>query len=108
MSYTSETLAQIDSEEIAFVHIDMNCAPPEIAAIEYLWPRLTTGAMVLLDDYAYIGYHHQKNAMDKFANSKSVDIMSLPTGQGLLVKPPEKQSNTLLKTFLAGVNRFRK
>ena len=64
----------------------MNCAPPEIEAIRYLWPKLVGGGIVLLDDYAYVGYHHQKKAMDEFANSVGVEIVSLPTGQGLLIK----------------------
>ena len=32
-----ETLDQIKSEKVAYLHLDMNCAPPEIAAITYLW-----------------------------------------------------------------------
>jgi len=83
-----ETLGQIDSDNFAFAHIDMNCAAPEIAAIEFLWPRLTQGGVVLLDDYAYIGYRSQKIAMDDFARRAGVAVLSLPTGQGLIIKPP--------------------
>jgi Macrocin-O-methyltransferase (TylF) len=83
-----ETLDQITTQQVAFLHIDLNCAPPEIAAIEYLWPRLVPGAFVLLDDYAYHGYESQKVAMDAFAKRVGVAIASLPTGQGLLIRPP--------------------
>lgn len=48
-----ETLAQIDSERTGYVSIDMNNAAPEIAAGEYLWPRLVAGALVVLDDYGF-------------------------------------------------------
>lgn len=81
-----DTLFQIDSDQIAYVSIDMNCSPPEVAAMEFLWPRLVDGAMVVFDDYAYHGYLSQKVAMDKFAASKGSSVLSLPTGQGLLVK----------------------
>jgi hypothetical protein len=81
-----DTLGEITSSQISFLHIDLNCAPPEIAAIEFLWSRLVSGAIVLLDDYAYSGYHHQKTSMDNFARSRGVSIASLPTGQGLLIK----------------------
>jgi hypothetical protein len=84
-----ETLSEIESDQFAFAHIDMNCAPPEVAAAEFLWPRLVPGAIILLDDYAYEGYRSQKLAMDGFARSKGVMIMSLPTGQGLIIKPPK-------------------
>ena len=83
-----ETLADVTSEKIAFVHLDMNCSPPEIAAMEFFWERLVPGAMVLLDDYAYAGYRPQKIAMDAFAASRSTNVLSLPTGQGLFIKPP--------------------
>jgi hypothetical protein len=42
----------------------------------------------LLDDYAYHGYRQQKLGMDRFAASRGVQVLSLPTGQGLLIKPP--------------------
>jgi hypothetical protein len=82
-----DTLPQIDSDSFAFAHIDMNCAPPEVAAAQFIWPRLVPGGIILLDDYAYVGYRSQKLAMDAFAVSKGVEVLSLPTGQGLIVKP---------------------
>jgi hypothetical protein len=84
--FIPETLTEINSSQICFLHIDLNCAAPEIAAIDYLWEKLVTGAIVLLDDYAYSGYEHQKRAMDRFSESKGIAIASLPTGQGLIFK----------------------
>lgn len=83
-----ETLSQVDAMRIAYLHLDMNNAPPEVAAAKHFWDRLLPGAIVLLDDYAYLGYETQKSAMDTFAGEKGVVICSLPTGQGLLLKPP--------------------
>ncbi|TMH13274.1 MAG: class I SAM-dependent methyltransferase [Betaproteobacteria bacterium] len=85
-----ETLGRVDAKSVAYLHIDMNCAPPEVAAAHFFWDRLVPGAFMLLDDYAYHGYHEQKVAMDVFAVEKGVDICSLPTGQGLIIKPPHK------------------
>ena len=82
-----ETLPQVRTEKIAYLHLDMNCSQPEIAAIEFFWDRLVQGAFVLLDDYAYYGYLSQKLAMDRFAQEKRIKFLSLPTGQGLLIKP---------------------
>lgn len=84
-----ETLPQVRSDAIAYLHLDLNCAPPEVAAIDYFWNRLVPHAFVLLDDYAYSGYEPSKRAMDSFAATKNVPIVSLPTGQGLLMKPPQ-------------------
>ncbi len=83
-----DTLDQVDAQKIAYLHIDMNCAPPEIAALRFLWPRLVPGAFVLLDDYAQRGRDEQRNSMDEVASELGAAICTLPTGQGLLVKPP--------------------
>lgn len=82
-----ETLPQVRAAKIAYLHLDMNCSSPEIAAIQFFWERLVQGAFVLLDDYAYHSYLSQKIAMDQFAREKGIKILSLPTGQGLLSKP---------------------
>jgi hypothetical protein len=82
-----ETLHAIKSEQIAFLHLDLNCSPPEVATLEALWDRLAPGAFVLLDDYAYSGYRPQKLGIDAFARSRDIAVLSLPTGQGLMIKP---------------------
>ncbi len=85
-----ETLNQVDTSSVAYLHLDLNCSPPEVAALNFFWDRLLPGAVVLLDDYAYQGFESQKHAMDAVAQEKRVVIASLPTGQGLLIKPPER------------------
>ncbi len=82
-----QTLDQIDTDKICYLHIDMNIALPEIAAANYLWDKLSPGAMMLLDDYGWSGHELQKAAFDKFAEDRNITILSLPTGQGLIIKP---------------------
>ena len=81
-----DTLGEVEIGRVAYLSIDMNNAYPEIAAANHFWNKLVTGGLILLDDYAYIGYEEQKKAFDKFAQEKRVRILSLPTGQGLIVK----------------------
>lgn len=83
-----DTLPQRGAGAIAFMHIDLDCTKPEVATLEYFWEILSPGALVLLDDYAYQGFYPQKVGMDEFALSHSVSIPSLPTDQGLLIRPP--------------------
>lgn len=82
-----ETLSEVASEKIAFLSIDMNCVPPEIAAATHFWDRLSPGAVMVIDDYGAPGHIFQKQAFDRFAAERSVPILQLPTGQGLIVKP---------------------
>ncbi|MCY7352134.1 MAG: TylF/MycF family methyltransferase [Cytophagaceae bacterium] len=82
-----DTLPLADTAQICFLSVDMNTVMPEIAAMAYFWDKLVPGAMVVLDDYGYPGRQAQKDAHDAFARSKGVSILSLPTCQGLLMKP---------------------
>ena len=82
-----DVLATLDAGSVAFLHIDLNCALPERAALAYFWERLSPGALVLLDDYCYFGHDYQARAIDDLAHSLGVEVLSLPTGQGLILKP---------------------
>ena len=48
-----DILASSAIENVAFLHIDLNCAAPECAALQFFWERLSRHGLVLLDDYAY-------------------------------------------------------
>jgi hypothetical protein len=82
-----ETLPQVEVDKVCYLSLDMNCAEPEIAAAEYFWPKLVSGAVIVLDDYGYSDeYLRQKRALDEFARTKGVQVLLLPTGQGLIFK----------------------
>lgn len=79
-------LDSVDTGSVAFLHLDMNIALPEVKALQRFWPKLSIGAPVLLDDYGWRAYRPQKEALDSFASEIGVEIIMLPTGQGLLLK----------------------
>lgn len=81
-----EILRKLDIGAVAFVHIDMNCALPERAAFDFFWDRLSPGGVMLFDDYAYYGHDEQRMSLDEAAELKGAHILSMPTGQGLIVK----------------------
>ena len=81
-----EILTSVPTNSVSFLSIDMNCALPERAALEYFYPMLAAGAVVLLDDYGFRGHSAQKVSADEFARSIDRSILSLPTGQGLFIK----------------------
>ncbi|TXN81964.1 TylF/MycF/NovP-related O-methyltransferase [Methylobacterium sp. WL8] len=98
-----ETLKQVTPNQVAFLHIDMNCSPPEVAAMEHFWDRLVPGAPVVFDDYAYYGYRTQKVAIDAFAMERGATVASLPTGQGLLIKPGSQRRGWWARFFTRGL-----
>lgn len=83
-----ETLPEVDSKKICYLSVDMNCVQPEVDALEFFWDKMTKGGVIILDDYGYANStNDQKKAHDAFAKSKGVQILSLPTCQGLIIKP---------------------
>lgn len=83
-----DALPLCEAEKVAFLSIDMNCAKPEIAAAEHFWDRMVRGAAMILDDYAnHDIYVEQRKAFHSFARRKGVEILTFPTGQGLILKP---------------------
>jgi hypothetical protein len=83
-----EILPDVPVNRVAFLHLDMNCAFPERAALEFFWTCLSPGALVLFDDYSFFGCEQQTKSIDAAAAGLGVSVLSLPTGQGLVVKPP--------------------
>lgn len=76
--------------KIAYLHIDLNSANVERTAIEALWPSIVDGGIVVLDDYNWTARADQKKSMDEFARMQGIHILSLPTGQGLMIKMNSK------------------
>lgn len=74
-------------ERIAYLHIDLNQAVAEIAALDHLFERMVPGGVLILDDYEWAGhYRAQKLAEDVWFDARQYRVMPLPTGQGLVIK----------------------
>lgn len=82
-----DTFSQVKTEKVCYLSVDMNCVMPEIAALEFFWDKMVSGGIIILDDYGYPGCIEQKTAHDSFARSKNVQVLSLPTCQGMIIKP---------------------
>jgi len=80
-----EVLAEGAPAKVAFLHLDMNSAAAETAALEFFDKRLQPGAFVVLDDYGWRGYRDQKLSADRFFGQRGKPIMELPTGQGVVM-----------------------
>lgn len=80
------TLKECDTEQVCYLSIDMNSVEPEIAAANFFWDKIVIGGVVILDDYGFPMHIHQKEAFDDFAKKRGQSILSLPTGQGVIIK----------------------
>lgn len=72
---------------LAFIHLDMNVGRSELAAAEILWPYLSKGGVLLLDDVCFSEkYRKTAEYFLEFAERNNTNLIFLPTGQGYLVK----------------------
>jgi hypothetical protein len=82
-----EVLAEDCPDAISFIHMDLNNTIAEIQALDALFDRLSSGGVIVFDDYGWAVARRQKEAEDKWFASRGLKILQLPTGQGLFIKP---------------------
>ena len=87
-----DTLKDNLPEKIAFAHIDLNHPEPEKLAFELILPKLSENGVIIFDDYGWWSYSAQKNAIDPIAKKNNLEILELPTGQGILINNRESNS----------------
>jgi O-methyltransferase len=73
-------------DAISFLHIDMNNATAEIAALDLLFDRVSPGGVILFDDFAWMSADAQRRAETAWFAARGEQVLPLPTGQGLYVK----------------------
>lgn len=78
-------LSQIPERPIAFLHLDLNDAKAEDAALRQLQSRLMPGIIIVFNDY--VGFEGSNRALvhEKFVNENRKDFLTLPTGQAVIV-----------------------
>jgi O-methyltransferase len=81
-----EVLEKAAPDAIAFMHLDLNNVTAEIAALDKLWERISPGGVIVLDDYGWASAKAQHLAERSWFARHGVHVLSLPTGQGMVVK----------------------
>ena len=69
-----------------FVHVDVDLYQPTRNAIEFFYPRIVTGGVLLCDDFGYETCPGARKAFDEVASQFNFSIVHLPTGQGFVIK----------------------
>ena len=73
-------------DKLSFVHMDLNSAETEIALLELFFDKIVEGGILMLDDYATMGYENQYFSEKEFFNNRNYSVVELPTGQGIVIK----------------------
>ena len=86
--FLPESLEGRTPDKIAWLHIDLNAAKPEVDTLTALFDRIVPGGLIVLDDYGWLPFKAQRDSEDLFFAERGYTVLEMPTGQGLIVKRP--------------------
>jgi hypothetical protein len=75
---------------IALLHLDLDLYEPTKVALEYLYPLVAAGGVVILDEYGMPGFPGESAAFDEFFGDSRPKLRKFPyisTPGGFFVKP---------------------
>jgi hypothetical protein len=79
-----EVFKNIDDLEYSYVNVDVDLYQPTKDSIEYFWPRIISGGVLICDDYgSYKTIGARKAMIDFFGQD---NIFEIPTGQAIVYK----------------------
>lgn len=84
--FPRETGFWIEEKEFAFVHLDCDLYHSVLDSLEFFWPRLAVGGVVVLDDYNAPTCKGAKDAADKFFIDRPEKIEATVSCQAIVIK----------------------
>ena len=75
-----------------FVHIDVDIYEPIHGSIQYFYPRLVPGGLIIFDDYGSLKWPGAKKAVDEYCEANNIPLLRLATGQSVVWKHPNISS----------------
>ena len=96
--FPTSVTAAMREDHFAFVHLDADLEAPIAAGLEFFWPRLTPGGMIVVHDYnAWPG---ARIAVDHFRQCQDAAAVPMPDKAGsiVLVKRPSHRSPSVPST----------
>ena len=76
----------VAANSFAFVHVDVDLHQPTWDAVEFFYPRLSPGGILLCDDYGCSTCPGATAAVDAFLADKPEKMISLDAGGGFFIK----------------------
>lgn len=80
------TVAEVENNIFSLVHIDVDIYKSVLDCLNFFYPRLQSGGMIVLDDYGFLSCPGAKIAVDEFFLDKSEHPCYLPTGQCIIIR----------------------
>lgn len=78
-------LEQLPERTWSFVHIDVDLYEPTLACLEYFFPRLTPGAVIVNDDFGSPMFPGGAKSWKEFFEKKNLSYVVLDSGQSVYI-----------------------
>ena len=72
-----ESLIENCPKKIAFAHIDLNNTLAEIGVLEFIFDRIVSGGIIILDDFGWSAYREQQHKEKDFFQKRNLKVMEL-------------------------------
>jgi O-methyltransferase len=80
---------EVQDKRFAFLHIDVDLYQPTFDAIEFFYPRLSEGGVILCDDYGSSLCPGATRAIDEYLSDKPEKMLYITGGSGFMIKGQE-------------------
>lgn len=84
--FFEETLSQFSVSSLLLIHLDCDLYESYQTALQYLWPKLSSGGIVIFDEFADPAWPGARKAIDEFFQDKIEKPRTLAFGQGYVQK----------------------
>jgi O-methyltransferase len=84
-----ERFAEIADAQFCFVNVDVDLYEPTRESLEFFYPRMVPGGVLVLDDYgSALQSPGVARAVDEFLAGRPETLVKSPTAQAFLVRHP--------------------
>lgn len=81
-----QCLNQLPDINTKFVHIDLDLYEPILGALNYFYPRMVLGGIIVCDDYGSLYWPGAQKAVEDFSKDNNLNFISLSSGQAVFIK----------------------
>ena len=84
--WVPQVLEQLPEQVWSFVHLDVDLYEPTLGGLEYFYPRLSAGGIIITDDYGTPRYPGARKAWEKFCTAGNIPYSVFETGQAAIIR----------------------
>jgi O-methyltransferase len=84
--WVPQTFTGLEDRKFCFAHIDLDLHDGVRDTLEFIYPRMPKGGVIVSDDYGFASCPGARRAVDEFFADKPEKPLALLTGQGLIHK----------------------